>query len=79
MTIEKFLKTNYHTHTNFCDGKSSPEEMVRAAIEKKFDILGFSSHSMFPFSSDWHVSFRDHPAYAKEIARLKEKYSGLRG
>lgn len=74
--MEKFMKTNYHTHTNFCDGKSSPEEMVKAAVEKHFDILGFSSHSMFPFASDWHVSYKDHPLYAQEIARLKEKYSG---
>ena len=69
------MKTNYHTHTNFCDGNSSPEDMVKAAIQKDFDILGFSSHSMYPFSSDWHVSFRDHPLYASEISRLKEKYS----
>ena len=44
------MKCNYHTHTTFCDGKASPEETARIAFEKKFDILGFSGHSMYPFS-----------------------------
>lgn len=68
------LKTNYHTHTSFCDGKSTAEEMVKAAIQKKFDILGFSSHSMYPFGETWHIAPRDHAPYVKEIARLKKAY-----
>ena len=28
------MKTNYHTHTTWCDGKDSPETVVLAAIEK---------------------------------------------
>ena len=36
---------SYHVHTQFCDGKSTAEEMVLAAIENGFDSLGFSSHS----------------------------------
>ena len=43
------IKTNYHTHTEFCDAKNTAEEMVLAAIEKNFSILGFSSHAMYPF------------------------------
>ena len=74
--MEDFIKTNYHTHSTFCDGKNTAEEMVQAAIEKGFSALGFSSHSMQPFSSDWHMSWRDHPEYVKEIDRLKEKYAG---
>lgn len=68
-------KTNYHTHSTFCDGHNTPEEMVISAIEKKFDILGFSGHCMYPFASEWHTSYENYPAYIKEIARLKEKYS----
>ena len=39
------IKTSFHTHTTFCDGKNTPEEMVVAAIEKGFVALGFSTHS----------------------------------
>lgn len=70
------IKSNFHTHSTFCDGKNTPEEMVEVAIEKKIDILGFSSHSMYPFSSDWHIPSNSHEEYIKEILRLKKKYSG---
>ena len=39
------MKTNYHTHTVWCDGKDTPESMIKAAIGKGFDVIGFSSHS----------------------------------
>ena len=35
---------SYHVHTEFCDGRSTAEEMVKAAIAAGFDSLGFSSH-----------------------------------
>ena len=71
----KMKKTNYHTHSTFCDGKNTPEQIVQIALQKGFDALGFSSHSMYPFSSDWHLQSREHSAYAKEIHRLGKEYS----
>ena len=61
------MKANYHTHTTFCDGKNTPEEMVLAAIGKGFDELGFSSHSEM---------LKDPAAYVAEIRRLAERYRG---
>ena len=40
--------SNLHTHTHYCDGKYSPEEMVQAAIREGFVSLGFSGHSFTP-------------------------------
>ncbi len=68
-------KINLHTHTLFCDGKASAEDNVIKAIEKNFDILGFSAHSLYPFSSDWHMSVRDFKNYTEEIKRLKNLYA----
>lgn len=73
--MKKMKKTNYHTHSLFCDGKNSVEEMVLSAIEKGFDILGFSSHSMCRFSDDWHLKVEEHSAYAEEVRRVKREYS----
>ena len=73
------IKTNYHTHSTFCDGKNTAEEIILCAIEKNFDILGFSSHSMFPFSSDWHLPSNSHKEYADSIRSLAKKYSDLNG
>lgn len=70
------MKTNYHTHCSFCDGLQSPEEMVLEAIKRGFDILGFSSHSLYPFASTWHLAPRSHAAYCAEIRRLSQKYAG---
>ena len=75
-------KCNFHTHTSFCDGKNTAEEMVLSAIDKGFDVLGFSSHCIHPlnpdfykpFDSIWHIPAADITAYTKEINRLKEKY-----
>ena len=68
-------KINFHTHSSFCDGKNTPEEMVISAIEKGISVLGFSSHSMFPFAGKWHVAPNDFENYVSEINRLKEKYA----
>ena len=64
------IKTNYHTHTLYCDGKNSPEEVILSAIEKKIDILGFSGHSMYPFAEDWHISPKQINDYVTEIKTL---------
>lgn len=76
-------KINFHTHTNFCDGKNTAEEMVLSAIQKGFTVLGFSSHSVYPLSSTfysnyekcWHIPDADIAAYVKEIRTLAEKYA----
>ncbi len=63
------MLTNYHTHTTFCDGKNTPEEVVISAIEKGFAALGFSSHGDSP-----RYGLKDPTEYIAEISRLKEKY-----
>ena len=37
--------TNYHTHSNLCDGKNTLEEMAEAAFNAGIKTLGFSGHS----------------------------------
>lgn len=61
------LNENFHTHTVFCDGSDSPEDVVRQAVAKGMPALGFSGH----MDPDIHM---DLPAYLREIRRLEEKY-----
>jgi len=64
---------NLHTHSSFCDGQNTPEELVCAAIALKMDSLGFSGHSPSPWSGEaW--ACMNVPAYRAEILRLKQKY-----
>jgi len=66
-------KQNLHVHSVFCDGKDTPEEMVKEAINRGFDSLGFSIHSPRTGSI---IEFLDEHMenYKKEILRLKNEY-----
>ena len=65
---------NLHTHTNLCDGKDSPEEMLLEAIDKGFGSIGFSGHSSM-FHTITHGAPKGDPReYKREVFRLREKY-----
>ena len=68
-------RSNVHTHTTFCDGENTPEEMVKRALELGYVSLGFSSHAYSPDGDDWCLLPKNEIAYRDEILRLKEKYS----
>ncbi len=66
------MLSNFHTHTQFCDGKSSAEEMVISAINAGFTSIGFSGHGYTDF--DLSYCMKDTDGYIKEIKRLRDKY-----
>ncbi len=68
------MLANYHTHTTFCDGKSTPEEIVLSAIDGGLFAIGFSGHGYTDF--DTRYCMNDTEGYIREITRLKEKYRG---
>lgn len=67
-------KADYHTHSTYCDGADSLEQMIKSAIKDKVDILGFSNHSMYPFAETWHIAPKEHFNYSNGINLLKSKY-----
>lgn len=69
------IDSNAHTHTTFCDGKNTPEEMVEAAVRLGFTSLGFSGHSTTTFPEVFS-GVSDMEGYIAEICRLKEAYRG---
>jgi len=66
---------NLHTHTNFCDGKSEPEEYVLKAIEVGFHTLGFSGHAPVPFENHFAIKEDNLENYINAIRKLKEQYN----
>lgn len=60
---------NFHTHTTFCDGKNTAQEMAEEAVRLDFTHLGFSGHM------DPEIRM-DLMAYDREIRRLQELYRG---
>lgn len=67
-------KSNCHTHTNYCDGKASAEDVVKEAVRRGFNTLGFSGHCPMSFKSTWEMSCEDLEKYWIEVNRLKEIY-----
>ncbi len=65
---------NFHTHTTYCDGKNTAEEMVQKAIELGLTKLGFSGHSYTEFDLEPCMTREGTEQYKKEITALKEKY-----
>ncbi len=71
------LNSNIHTHSTFCDGKSTIEENVLKAIELGFESIGFSSHAYTGFDFDECGIKKDNvDSYFSELERVKEKYRG---
>lgn len=69
-------RENFHTHTTYCDGKNTPEELADAAIEKGFTALGYSGHSYLDFGCGWCMTKENTREYISNINSLKDKYSG---
>ena len=63
-----------HTHSSFCDGKNSPEEMVLSAIEKGLKCIGICAHSPVAFEKEGFLPEDRFGEFQKEISRLKDKY-----
>lgn len=65
--------SNAHTHTTFCDGKNTVEEMAQAAIARGFVSLGFSIHGWTPYEVT-PLSLEKEARYRAEVRRVAEVY-----
>ncbi len=70
------VRANYHTHCEFCDGRSTAVEMAAAAAAAGYRVLGFSSHCPLPFPSDGNMELSRLDDYRAEIRRLGREWSG---
>lgn len=68
------ILSDFHIHTAYCDGKDSPEDIVRAAAALGMKKLGFSGHSYTPFDEEPCMSPENTRLYRQEVSRLKAKY-----
>lgn len=75
--FKRMKLTNYHTHTFFSDGKTSPAECVAHAYRLGLNALGFSDHSPLPFENSFSLHEDRLPEYVAEIRRLQKENEGL--
>ena len=67
----RFL-SNAHTHTTYCDGQSTVEEMVEAAQRLGFVSLGFSGHGDQGFDPAYSMADGRQQKYLTEVRALEQ-------
>ncbi|GJM56903.1 histidinol-phosphatase [Erysipelotrichaceae bacterium OPF54] len=68
------MKQNLHTHTQYCDGKDTVEEMVLEAISRNFDSIGFSGHGTnYPYDP-CSMDEQRTDLYMRDIYAANEQY-----
>lgn len=65
--------STYHAHSTFSDGKSTPEEMILAAIEAGCEEFGLSDHSYIEVYP-WAVGIDKISEYLDTLTVLCKKY-----
>lgn len=80
MNLHEIISTtrdyNFHSHTQFCDGRESMARMAEQALVCGMKHYGFTPHSPIPLPSSCNMSALVVPDYVAEFQRLKELYAG---
>lgn len=74
--IRSTQKYNFHAHTQWCDGRSTLEQIAMAAADAGFEHFGFTPHSPIPIPSPCNMSEADLTAYRAEIERVGKLLEG---
>ena len=69
-------RIDLHVHSIFSDGKNTPEEMVREAIARGMDAIGFSDHSYTFFDESYCIPKAELARYRACVEELKNRYRG---
>lgn len=67
---------NFHSHTQFCDGRAPMARFVEEAVKEGYIHYGFTPHSPIPFESPCNMKNEYVEDYIAEYKRLKEEYAG---
>lgn len=67
---------NFHTHTEFCDGKATMSEIASRALQDGFRYLGFSPHGPICVESSCNMHPESVKEYFAEFDRLQAELCG---
>lgn len=65
---------NFHSHTQYCDGRAAMADFAVAAAAARFLHWGFTPHSPIPVSSPCNMPDAQVASYLAEVERLKLLY-----
>lgn len=67
---------NFHTHTQYCDGRDDMERMATMALALGFGHIGFTPHSPVPIESACNMSVADVRDYMTRVDALARNAAG---
>jgi histidinol-phosphatase (PHP family) len=76
-STKSFMWSNFHTHSNYCDGKGELSEYVIQAMDLGMLGLGFSSHAPLPFQNSWCMNNDKLSKYYASLGELKTRHPEL--
>ena len=77
LSTQQNMWSNFHTHSNYCDGKADISEYVRKAEQLNMVSLGFSSHAPLPFPCKWCMKSEDMDLYLNSISKMQQENSSI--
>lgn len=69
---------NLHSHTQFCDGRSTMSELLSKANDLNFSTWGFTPHAPIAIPSPCNMKEDDVPAYLAEVERLRKDFPKIK-
>lgn len=70
-------RIDLHTHTCFCDGKDTVEQMIISAIDKGLSVIGILAHSFVKEDPQGSLAYEKENEFIRQVKSLKEKYKDL--
>lgn len=74
--LQKPGRSNFHTHSTFCDGKDTLWELVEEAVRLGCPAIGFSGHSFFVLKDGtFGMTYEKAEAYRQCIREMQREYA----
>ena len=70
------IRSDFHVHTSYCDGRDTPREMAETAYALGFHTLGFSGHSADYSGLEICMDEDRIALYRGDIRALQKEYEG---
>ncbi len=72
-------KTDYHMHSTFSDGRSSPEDYIAPALAAGLREIGFSEHlTLFKEPEEWNMNPANISAYIDYLESLRKETNEIK-
>ncbi len=72
-------RTDYHMHSTFSDGRSSPDDYIAPALAAGLKEIGFSEHlTLFRDLEEWNMNPADVATYIEYLEALRSRTGDIR-